>query len=366
MVQRRTLWSALIAVVASLLAGSAPAHAHWADLSVAEIVVRETMAQVTLVFPTALVREADDNRDGELSAYEVRAHKASLEAALGSKIGLSDGATAGVIAIEPAQIAVSARTLKLNPRTHSTVRLIYTWPQPIRTMQIRYALFLPGVQTASCLATILHHGQVRSVVFRPEAQEFGFTLGGRALWREASSFILLGIEHILTGYDHMLFLISLLMLGGGLRYLIKVVSAFTIAHSVTLTLAVLNVISLPPRWVESAIALSIVYVAAENLWRKHRAVRSRWVITFAFGLIHGLGFASILKEIAIPQSNLALSLVTFNLGVEVGQIAVVATAFALLQIVRAGPREMTFRRFVSAGAVTCGLIWFVQRAILPL
>lgn len=357
------LGSLLSALIALLLVAT-PGEAHWADLAVAEIAVGETKAQITLVFPTGLVATADDDRDGRLSADEVRAHRGELQALLGERIRLTDGGRAGTLAVEAVDNPAPLKSPGVAPGPHSAVRLVYTWPQPIRALTIRYALFLPGVSTASCLATILHAGRVRSFVFTPENREFSLTVGGRAIWDQAASFLALGIAHILTGYDHILFLISLLMLGGGLRHLIKIVSAFTVAHSLTLTLAVLDLVTLPSRWVESAIALSIVYVAAENFWRRDVALRNRWIVTFVFGLVHGLGFASVLKDMALPRSSLALSLVGFNLGVEVGQVAIVGAAFIMLQILRAWPREALFRRLVSAGAVAFGLIWFVQRALL--
>jgi len=346
-----------LAAIGVLLTAAVPAQAHWADLAVAEIVVGETKAEITLAFPTGLVAWADDNRNGQLSAAEVRAYQPRLEAFLAERIRLTDGGRPGVLAVRAADEPAG---------THSTLLLVYTWPSPVRAVRIHYGLFLPGVSTASCLATILQDGRVQSVVFTPESREFTVELGRQAIWQQAASFVVLGIKHIWGGYDHILFLLSLLMLGGGLRYLIKVVSAFTVAHSLTLSLAVLNVVTLPPRWVESAIALSIVYVATENFWRKEQALRNRWLITFGFGLVHGLGLASILKEIAIPRANLALSLASFNVGVEIGQVAIVAIAFVLIWLLRAWPWEVVVRRLVSAAAATAGVFWFIQRAILPL
>jgi hypothetical protein len=174
----------------------------------------------------------------------------------------------------------------------------------------------------------------------------------------------LGARHILSGYDHLLFLLSLLMVGGTLLRVAKVVTAFTLAHSVTLTLAVLGVVAVPARWVESAIAASIMYVAGENLWHRTIETRRRWLITFAFGLVHGLGFASALHEMALPRGAVAASLIGFNAGVELGQIAVVLATFVVLQVMKRSPREAAFRRWVSAGTVAAGFMWFAQRALL--
>jgi len=352
---------ALFSLVGALLLASvlsAPAQAHWADLAVAEIVIGDRTVRITLTFPTGLVAESDDDRNGQLSPEEIIAHRAALTADLRDRIHLTNNGRPGMLTIAPAEGAAS---LDLNAGTHSTVQLTYAWSAPVQELGIHYGLFLPGVSTASCLATIVEAGRVRSFVFTPEQREFSFVVGRAAGWRQAASFVVLGTKHILTGYDHILFLLTLLMLGGSLRQLLKVVTAFTVAHSVTLSLAVLNVVVLPARLVESGIALSIAYVAAENLWRKDRSLQRRWLITFGFGLVHGLGFASILRDLHLARANLALSLVGFNLGVEIGQVTIVTTAFLGLLALRRVPWEAGIRRWISAGAMAAGLIWFVQR-----
>src|SRR3989475_4103481 len=340
--------------------GTLPADAHWADLSVAEITVDPTQVRIVLTFPTSLAVFADDDHDGQLSAQEVRAHRAELETLLGQRIRLADGDERGVLAVTPGPTG----DIKPGPGTHSTLLLVYHWSRPVQALAIQYQLFVPGVSTASCLATIAYKGQVRNFVFTPQRHTLTLAPGAAALWYQSISFVALGIRHILTGYDHMLFLISLLMLGGGLRSLLKIVTAFTVAHSVTLSLAALNFVALPSRLVESGIALRIAYVAAENWWRRDSASPPRLLVTFSFGLIHGLGFATILKEMALSRGNLVLSLVSFNFGVELGQIAVVATAFLCLGALATSVWESTARRWVSAGAAAVGIVWFIQRAFL--
>jgi len=362
----RAVVAAWCVALGLILTAVSPAWAHWADLAVAEIVVGETTTEVTLVFPTGLVGQADDDRSGQLSAAEILAHRGQLQAFLAERIRVTDGERLGRLAVRPVDEPARVKPTIVTPGTHSTLLLVFTWPSPVQMVRIHYDLFLPGVSTASCLATILQSGRAQSVVFTPESRTFAVEIGRHAVWQQAAGFVTLGIEHILSGYDHILFLLSLLMLGGGLRYLVKVVSAFTVAHSLTLSLAVLDVISLPGRWVESAIALSIVYVATENFWRKERALRDRWLVTFGFGLVHGLGFAGILKELVPSRTNLAVSLASFNVGVEIGQVAVVAVAYLLLQLLRTWRRETTVRRLVSAAAAAAGSFWFIQRAILPI
>ena len=169
-----------------------------------------------------------------------------------------------------------------------------------------------------------------------------------------------GIEHILTGYDHLCFLLALLVVSR-LRPLIAIVTSFTIAHSITLLLAGLGVVTLPTRFIECAIALTIVYVAVENLWRTK--FTHSWLLTFFFGLIHGFGFANSLDPQELPAQAKAKCLVVFNLGVEAGQLAVV---LALLPVSLAlakwkhGPRA---KIAISITVALLGLAWFLDRAL---
>jgi hydrogenase/urease accessory protein HupE len=184
----------------------------------------------------------------------------------------------------------------------------------------------------------------------------------------AQRFLLLGIEHIFTGYDHIAFLLGLLLLGGTFRELVKVVTAFTVAHSITLALATLEVVRIGPRVIEPLIAASIVYVAVENLWAlrsaqaRAAAVRHRWLLTLAFGFVHGFGFADALQKLHLPRSGIAAALFTFNLGVEIGQVCIVALTLPLLsQLRRARGFEPAGVRAASACVGALGLFWLVQR-----
>jgi hydrogenase/urease accessory protein HupE len=175
-------------------------------------------------------------------------------------------------------------------------------------------------------------------------------------------FVVAGVRHILIGPDHLLFLIGLLLLGGTLRQLAVVVTAFTLAHSLTLSLAVLSLVT-PPKWIiEPAIALSIVYVGADNLLaRGARDVRA-W-IAFGFGFIHGFGFANVLREMDLPGRALGWSLCSFNVGVELGQLTVVIVVASGLAALRARSPSAG-RRVVVVGSIcvmVAGTFWFVQR-----
>ncbi len=171
-----------------------------------------------------------------------------------------------------------------------------------------------------------------------------------------------GVHHILIGPDHILFLVGLLLMGGTLRQLALVVTAFTLAHSVTLSLAALNLLNPPARLIEPAIALSIVYVGADNLLvRNGRDVRG-W-IAFGFGFIHGFGFANVLREMDLPARALGWSLFSFNVGVEIGQLLVVMIVTTALAALRARSEAAGHYLAVagSIGVMAAGAFWFIQR-----
>ena len=180
-------------------------------------------------------------------------------------------------------------------------------------------------------------------------------------------FLLLGIEHIVTGYDHLAFLLALLIAGGSLRYNAKIITSFTVAHSLTLGLATLGLINVPPAIVEPVIAASVVFVGVENLFR--RRVAARWLVTFAFGLVHGLGFASVLRELGIGtelgSSGLgaqAIPLLSFNLGVELAQIAIAAIVLPLVWKLEQRP-SFTLKHVPALSLLLtfAGVYWFLTR-----
>jgi hydrogenase/urease accessory protein HupE len=180
------------------------------------------------------------------------------------------------------------------------------------------------------------------------------------------AFLKLGIEHILTGYDHLLFLAGLLIACRRFSTMAGIITCFTLAHSITLALAALNVVSIPSRVVEPLIAASIVYVGIENLLRRGTEPKGRWALTFGFGLVHGFGFASALKEIGLGAggSSLLAPLFSFNLGVEVGQITVAALFLPILFRLRRSP---DFVRYglpaASSLVVLLGGYWLLQRTV---
>ena len=204
---------------------------------------------------------------------------------------------------------------------------------------------------------ILDIGQPRTEYFTGTWQGTGAVIG---------KFVPQGVHHILIGPDHVLFLVGLLLLGGTLRQLLLVVTAFTLAHSITLSLAVLSLFNPPAHLIEPAIALSIVCVGADNLLVGDGRDMRAW-IALGFGLIHGFGFASVLQAMALPPRDIAWSLVSFNVGVELGQLAIVVVAAWLLASLRQWS-STAGRRLVVGGSVVvmaAGAFWFVERVFFP-
>lgn len=217
-------------------------------------------------------------------------------------------------------------------------------------------------------------GGTATAVLSPDSPRYEFT-ASPSLWRLWADYVWQGIWHVVIGLDHVLFLLLLILPAvrsqqamRGVRAVVwdvaKVVTAFTIAHSITLSLATLGYLNLPSRWVEAGIAASVVLAAINNLYPI--LGRRRWLLAFGFGLIHGLGFASVLADLGLPTAVMALALVAFNVGVELGQLGLVALVLPLLLVVR----DWRLYRGVlfpagSALAGLVGVVWFVER-VMPL
>lgn len=189
-------------------------------------------------------------------------------------------------------------------------------------------------------------------------------------WQVARTYFVIGVEHILLGYDHLLFVIALVLLLSGFRTIAWAVTAFTVAHSITLIGTTLGLLGLPQRPVEAIIALSIVFLAVEIVKRKEGeprlSERIPWVVAFVFGLLHGFGFAGALKEIGLPESEVPTALLTFNLGVEAGQLLIVAATMLALFALRSVRPEWT-RPAIRTASYAIGAIasmWLIERVIL--
>ena len=279
-----------------------------------------------------------------------------LVEAIGEKVRLRAGG-ADCRAAEGNVITPTASNIRV------TGVVTFECPGTIARLQVRDDL--PDVLGTDhhTIALVVWPGGSQSIAFGAEARDASVAVtAAPAGLRGAGSFFLLGIEHILTGYDHLLFLLVLILAGGGLLQLLKIVTAFTLAHTITLGLAAYDVVTLPGALVEAVIALSIAYVAAENLFPRY-AVSRRWTISFVFGLVHGFGFSSVLREIGLPRDNLLLSLLNFNLGVEAGQAGFVLLALPMLLYIRRRTWAPRFTLAVSAIVLAAGVYLFFERAV---
>jgi hydrogenase/urease accessory protein HupE len=209
-------------------------------------------------------------------------------------------------------------------------------------------------------------GSVEVARLTPDAPSL-VTKGAQTRWEVAGTYFRLGVDHILSGLDHLLFVFALILLIRDRWMLVKSITAFTVAHSLTLAGATFGLVSLPPKPVEAAIALSIVFLAVELVKSKPGEMRASerwpWLVAFAFGLLHGFGFAGALMETGLPQSDVPLALLTFNLGVEAGQLLFVAVVLLSLRAFRAivtGPLP-ALRLVAAYGIGTASMFWLMSR-----
>jgi hydrogenase/urease accessory protein HupE len=339
---------ATAALIVGLLV-AAQASAHQQGISYSDVRVGEHQAAFDLVLSTHDLA-LDVDGDGTVTAPEVQNRLKRLQR-------LFDGA----LTVEANGVAcpLTLEDFALDP--NEAVRFHLRGPCP-DALPVRVVVRLGALTTVDGqnLAKIRVGDVVAEHIFTRTDSEVVIGTAAGALWPTFRRFFLLGVEHIATGYDHILFLLALLLVGGGLRALVAIITAFTVAHSVTLSLAVLDVVQLPSRFVESAIALSIAWVALENLVLDR--VRGRWRITFFFGLIHGFGFASILREMHLPREGLIASLLAFNLGAEAGQLVVVLVTYPLVVAIERGPHRRLFVGLASGAILVMALWWFSERA----
>jgi len=348
----------LILALLIVLAPAARASAHPAPFSYLDVELGERTVEVTLVAHAFDVAHelALESPEEALDPALLAKRRDDLAAGLASRFRLA--ADDRVLSCRS-----SAAPEALPDRSAIRLHFSCDTDSPVGVLRVRAALF-PYDPAHQTFLNVYERGTLQSQAILDrdhDAMEY-FAGTRQGALSVARRFLPAGVHHILIGPDHLLFLVGLLLLGGSVRQLAWVVTAFTVAHSLTLSLAALAVFTPPARIVEPAIALSIVYVGADNLLaRGGRDVRA-W-IALGFGLVHGFGFASVLREMELPRRALAWSLFSFNVGVEIGQLLVVLAVATALAALRARS-ELAGRRLAVAGSivvVVAGSLWFVQR-----
>jgi HupE/UreJ protein len=368
----RALVLALVAASLALAADSALAHKP----SDSYLAVRVEGERVSGQWDIALrdldfAIGLDDSGDGDITWGELKGHHAEIAAYALARLKLrSRGADCPVHATE---FMVDDHS----DGAYSVMRFEGACPAEVETLSIGYSLFADLDPQHKGLLRLEHGSGTRTGIFSPERATQSFELEKISALTQFVDYGREGVWHIWIGFDHILFLLSLLLPavlaleGRSWRAVgrfppafwdvFKIVTSFTVAHSITLSLAALGVISLPSRLVESAIATSVVLAALNNVFPLVHG--RRWMVAFAFGLIHGFGFASVLRDLGLPQNALLIALVGFNLGVECGQLAIVSAFLPVAYWLRA---TWFYRRLVFVGgsiaiAVVAG-IWLVERA----
>ncbi len=369
---RSAFWRWAMAVCLWLAAGAAFAHKASDSYLVLQVQGHEVSGQWDIALRDidfAIGLDADGN--GEITWGELQARHADLAAWALGRLALGRG---GACALTVQEHLVDDHI----DGAYAVLRLRGNCPGATGKLSISYRLLFDIDALHRGLLNLQLDGVGQTAVLAPDTGVLVIQAGETSRWSQFVQYVVEGIWHIWLGFDHILFLMSLLLPAvlvhrarrwqGAATFrqasteVLWVVTAFTVAHSITLTLAALQVVELPSRWVESAIALSVVLAAANNLYPL--VERRRWLVAFSFGLIHGFGFASVLTELGLPPEALVLSLVGFNLGVETGQMAIVACFFAVGVVLRNTPR---YRPAVLIGGAGINLlvaaVWLAERAL---
>ena len=362
----------VLIVLALMLGAAVPASAHkpsdsYLTLAVDGETVRGQwdIALRDLEFAIGL----DGDGDGQLTWDEIRAqHQAIAAYALARLTIAGCPVTAGEQLID-----------NHTDGAYTVLRFTAACRVAPKQLEVGYRLFADTDPQHKGLLKITANGATRTAIFGVDKPEQTFSLSAESSrMGEFVDYIKHGVWHIWIGFDHILFLLSLLLpavlVWSGTRWekapdfrsaaidVLKIISAFTLAHSVTLSLAALGLVSLPSRWVESAIAASVVIAALNNVVPIVHG--KRWVAAFVFGLIHGFGFASVLADLGLPQGSLALALIGFNVGVELGQVAIVAV---FLPLAYAARDSWFYRRVVLVGGsaviALLAAVWLGERAL---
>jgi len=346
------------AVVVAWLAGITPAAAHPAPFSYLDLRVSPTRLEAALVVHVLdLAHELSiEPAERLLDPAVAQEHEGAIGRLIARRLGLTADGRALTAGWANLEVLADRQAVRLTARI--------PLERAVGVLALEGVLFPYDPQHRTFINVYEGDALTQAMSDRSRARVEYFTGTRQGRVAVVSKFVSAGIHHILVGPDHLLFLVGLLLLGGSLKRLALIVTGFTAAHSVTLSLAALGILTPPASLVEPFIALSIVYVGADNLLKRDgRDVRA-W-IAFGFGFIHGFGFAGVLREMGLPPQALGWSLFSFNVGVEIGQLAVVAVVATAFAAVRSRSEQLGQRLAFAAsiGVIAAGAFWFVERTM---
>ena len=379
------------------LALALAALGHNPDTSYARIEIGEKAVKSRLtydIFTLLLITPLDDNADAQISREELKRHLPQIEQFLREHIGLGiDGDK------ENDDLGTFSRfvwppdtgdAIKEADYHAATGLIIFEFSKAVEhtpgEVGLKFYFFDRFKDRHTVLGVFALKGEEYETVFTKFEPDFDYVTGSQppapppeamsadatttpppparpqtrrsiteSMWR----FFKMGVEHIFIGYDHICFLIALIVVSR-FRDVVKIITSFTVAHSITLILAALDIVRLNSRLVETCIAATIVYVAIENLWVKD--TRHRWILTFFFGLVHGFGFANVLSGLNPQREGLIRCLLSFNVGVEVGQLAIAALLLPLAIGLKHWKHGPTAAKVISLALAAFGLAWLIDRA----
>ena len=350
---RCAAFCALVLLVLAALTRTA--EAHQVGLSRGEYVLVGDRVDIEIDFSqrelAATLPALDADADGQLSAQELTSGSAVLDREVLARLIVRSGGRD--CAVERASTGIEGEDAVL--KAHATC------PAGAQDLELTFGFLVPFASGHRHLAHV-HAGAADQETVAVQASPTVRVDAGHPIESSGGTwaYVKLGVEHILTGYDHLVFLFGLVVVGGRVRGLLKAITAFTVAHSVSLALAVLGAWTPSPRFVEPAIALSIAYIGVENFYVKD--AEKRWRITLPFGFVHGFGFAAALVERHLPRARIPMALFGFNVGVELGQLGVLAVVLPLLVLARRSEVVRTRGlRIANVLVILLGLGWLVVR-----
>ncbi|MCJ8011504.1 HupE/UreJ family protein [Paenibacillus sp. KQZ6P-2] len=346
-------------IIVFFLGTATTAHAHSTSMGYSGLDVKGNQINYELFLDEKdLLVHFDTDKNNHMENEELASQKEEIESIIQKDLRIEVNSKPLTMEL------LSMNTAEKGPTKGVELQLKFTADEAIEQINIHYNLVFEDAPVHTSVLMVRSGEFVYQDILNIDKKDIQITFPESEIAPTETSSVLweyfvLGIEHILTGYDHLVFLLSLVLIATCFKDAFKIVTAFTIAHSITLFLVATGRIHVIPSWVEALIALTICYVAVENIFVQK--AKWRWILTALFGLIHGMGFAGALAETGLPKENLIGSLLTFNLGVETGQIMILCLLLPLLLWLQRFPWYRKMMITTSCLIFVLAFYWLIQR-----